>query len=682
MKMNLFCRWVWLLGIVVTTCGLVAQTSLEPNPVDPSVSPATNEVVVPVVKVVATDPEAAETATDRPANPGMFTLIRSGPTNHALFVSYSLSGTASNGVDYERIALVTTIPAGAKEARIGVVPIDDKLPESTEQVVLKLEVSAWIMIYPPPPGYYEVGPTNRAVVEILDNDSATNARATLTITAPTNGAIFAAPAKVEIQATAIDPKGYISHIDFYANTNKIGESTIMFIRAPDPGTPIFHSFRWTNVAAGNYVLTTQAKSSDDKSVSSPPVNISVRTPEPLWSAQRELPIFYVPGVSLTVRLRVQAGTNVHAYAVEDRPPQGWQVGPISHEGIYDRVNNKIKFGPFFDREPRTLTYVLTPPMGSTGTKEFLGTISVDGVGKSITGNHLLPVAPRHPADRNPSDMRIVLNEVTAYAASWRTGTRWLDEPNPIPISYVTRASYLWKAGEGYRLEPSITNAPQWWVPVATNANTSPQKFSLVTDSSQGESFAPATAVAVRNLPVRFTAGVPLQVSIQVAPPANALCYAAVEQIPNGYQVTQVNGDGAIDAQAGQIKWGPFLDNQVRTLTYELVPASTPITESTVLRGLVSVDGQDAPIGGLNRVSMTDGPLPVPQLLSLKTSSDGACQITFTGLPSQSYGIDVSEDLVHWTSLGLFVADMSGLIELSEWAPVGVKNRFYRARIEP
>ena len=40
-----------------------------------------------------------------------------------------------------------------------------------------------------------------------------------------------------------------------------------------------------------------------------------------------------------------------------------------------------------------------------------------------------------------------IGEVTAYAVAWRTGGVWSFEPNPIPMSSVTRAAALWRGGE-------------------------------------------------------------------------------------------------------------------------------------------------------------------------------------------------------------------------------------------
>src|SRR5688572_19694528 len=81
----------------------------------------------PIVNVFADDDTGREIpevppGSDRPQHfdPAVFTVVRTGPTNGPLTISYFIGGTASNGTDYERVPgdLTTstpgrvTIPAG------------------------------------------------------------------------------------------------------------------------------------------------------------------------------------------------------------------------------------------------------------------------------------------------------------------------------------------------------------------------------------------------------------------------------------------------------------------------------------------------------------------------------------------------------------------------------------------
>ena len=105
-------------------------------------------------------PGLASVATTSTAGglPGRILFVRSGDTNTELSVSYTLSGTASNGADYAALPGTITFSAGASFTNVLVVPLTDALAEGAETVVLSLNDSA----------DYSVGPLASATVSILD----------------------------------------------------------------------------------------------------------------------------------------------------------------------------------------------------------------------------------------------------------------------------------------------------------------------------------------------------------------------------------------------------------------------------------------------------------------------------------------------------------------------------------
>jgi len=104
------------------------------------------------------------------------------------------------------------------------------------------------------------------------------------------------------------------------------------------------------------------------------------------SATRTLASTYEPSVVVSVSISVNPGQGTQGYAVEETPPNGWGVSDINESGQWDSVNKKVKWGPFFDANNRTLTYKATPPVGETGTKTFSGTASFDGTNVTISGS--------------------------------------------------------------------------------------------------------------------------------------------------------------------------------------------------------------------------------------------------------------------------------------------------------
>ncbi|HEY2953268.1 MAG TPA: LamG-like jellyroll fold domain-containing protein, partial [Verrucomicrobiae bacterium] len=109
------------------------------------------------LSIVATKADAAETG---PTN-ALFTVSRTGSTAADLTVSYTIGGTASNGVDYLTLSGSVLIPAGFSSATITVTPIDDAIAEGRETIILTLVL---------PPGFGTVA--GSATASILDNDAA------------------------------------------------------------------------------------------------------------------------------------------------------------------------------------------------------------------------------------------------------------------------------------------------------------------------------------------------------------------------------------------------------------------------------------------------------------------------------------------------------------------------------
>jgi predicted phage tail protein len=104
--------------------------------------------------------------------------------------------------------------------------------------------------------------TTSSPVNVIVGSS--NAPPTISVTAPTNGATFNAPATMTISATASDTDGSISKVEFFQGPTKLGE---------DATAP--YSFNWTNVGAGSYSLTATATDNLGATSTSAAVNIMV-----------------------------------------------------------------------------------------------------------------------------------------------------------------------------------------------------------------------------------------------------------------------------------------------------------------------------------------------------------------------------------------------------------------------
>ena len=376
--------------------------------------------------------------------------------------------------------------------------------------------------------------------------------------------------------------------------------------------------------------------------------------------ERQLPSAYSPGTKFTVTLRATPPNNINVYAVEDSPPSGWIVGAASDGGLYDVANKKLKWGPFFDRNNRTLTYEVTPTAGESGPKQFTGTSSIDGISFAIGGSSSIDSASlQHPADRTPTDNKMMIDEVTAYGLAWKKGVTWPIGPNPIPIDYVTRAGALWKDGESYQLDPSQGPAPRWWVNTASAGRLSLQ---ALRGGSSG------TSSVNSALPRLFVPGEAIRVQISVRPASSVSAYAVEETIPPGWTVINITESGTLDPVNNQVKWGPYFDNSARELSYDVTP-SVDTPESVEFVGTASFDGGSVPIAGQRQSRLTS------RLKALVISPGGGFELDVQGRTGKQLVVEASSNLIDWVAVGT-VVNSTGKIKFTDPA-AGRELRFFR-----
>ncbi|HKS35866.1 MAG TPA: Ig-like domain-containing protein, partial [Verrucomicrobiae bacterium] len=343
---------------------------------------------------------------------------------------------------------------------------------------------------------------------IVVNDGA-NQNPTVRITEPHDGASFIEGQPVTFVVEASDSDGTISRIDLI--TTDQGNQVIATANGP--------TLRFTinNLPVGTHTFFARTFDNFDALGIAPAVRILIRHPDTVAFVHRNLPGSYSPGVGFTVELRANPPAGTHAYAVEDRPPNGWQVTGVSHQGAFDSITGKVKFGPFTDASVRTLTYRLTPPANASGHHGFTGNSSLNGAAYPIAGDDGIDlVQPFHPADQN-QNFSILLGETTAYAAAWKAGNSWAAGPVPIPVDYVTSAAMLWKRGEAYHFDSTRGAAPACWVPVGVSGPPI-QPFD-------------ASTRADRSISGEFRAGVAARVQITTTPASGTTSHAIEEKPP-------------------------------------------------------------------------------------------------------------------------------------------------------
>ncbi len=99
---------------------------------------------------------------------------------------------------------------------------------------------------------------------VISAPTSSNDPPTVSISDPSAGASYTAPANISISATAGDVDGSVSVVNFYAGTQLVGSDT----SAP-------FSVTWSNVASGTYSLTAVATDNEGETTTSMPVSVTV-----------------------------------------------------------------------------------------------------------------------------------------------------------------------------------------------------------------------------------------------------------------------------------------------------------------------------------------------------------------------------------------------------------------------
>lgn len=228
-------------------------------------------IPTPIVTVQASIPTAS------PNGPGIFNIFRTGDMHQALNVSFSLSGSAQNGVDFTEVTNYATIPAGQSSAEVVINPLLFKRGKSK---TVKLELPTYYVVpsgsgnslpiaYTPP--FYVGTPATATIyIKAIDRDAH---KPSVRITQPTPNQILPAGSDIAITADAVDRDTNVSLVEFFDGTTKIGETPATTNSLP--GVHLSFSFTWTGAPIGPHLLRARATDSQGKSQVSETVKIQV-----------------------------------------------------------------------------------------------------------------------------------------------------------------------------------------------------------------------------------------------------------------------------------------------------------------------------------------------------------------------------------------------------------------------
>ena len=166
-------------------------------------------------------------------------LVRLGSQTHSVEMEQRylpLGFTAGSGT------LTATVPSNVHTAVPGVYMLFIVDAAGVPSVAKMVSVSSAPPPPPPPPP---------------------NQPPTVSLTSPSNGTSFTAPAKISLRANAADPDGSVTRVEFFNGATKVAEDT----SAP-------YSVQWNTGAAGTYSLT--ARATDNAGATTTSSGITVR----------------------------------------------------------------------------------------------------------------------------------------------------------------------------------------------------------------------------------------------------------------------------------------------------------------------------------------------------------------------------------------------------------------------
>jgi len=328
---------------------------------------------------------------------------------------------------------------------------------------------------------------------------------------------------------------------------------------------------------------------------------------------------YCPGDTFKVQIRLKPLNSTQAIGVEDRPPVGWIVSNISHGGVWDTVNGKVKWGPLFPPFPEELSYDVATTIAANVSSCFTGAISMDGITQAICGDTCVHpfCCPRLAADEPQPDCnlcpvgdcltcdagicedgRVSLCEVIGYACAWLRGCN--DD-----MSGMTRAAYIWRSGECYCWNAA---AAQWYptvctynVPGCCTDHTTDGALRELEPFGYGRAFVDVESIETVPRAKQPTVEIP----ISIEPSAGTSAVALEIKVPRGWEASVVSDGGVWDPVLRKVKWGPYFDDAARSVTVFLRRQSPPTDAKTrdsrrpfpvhQLTGTVSFDGWNHPI---------------------------------------------------------------------------------------
>jgi hypothetical protein len=317
-----------------------------------------------VLNVEALDDEASEAPLNGVIDTAKFRVHRvSGPIDEEVRFQIALSGEAQNGVDYDLVERMITMPAQRSFTDIVIRPIADPKGDYHESVILTLidydcgsmSNGQTLTAFSAFPSCYDVIEPKVARATIIQSRNGNHPPRTM-ITQPHDGAVYVEGAAVEVRGEAIDIDGKLSTVHLYwepkTNTNDRIYHLLKDFSPTEsgPGTNLVKFTVTTNLPAGEHKFFALVIDNSGLVTYAKDVRVLVR-PNDAANIVTETPLTFEPTRVITdgtVRLKLRGGAGLVCRLESSSDLENWElVGRVFlPEGQLD----------YIERQPGTRRY--------------------------------------------------------------------------------------------------------------------------------------------------------------------------------------------------------------------------------------------------------------------------------------------------------------------------------------
>jgi len=405
------------------------------------------------------------------------------------------------------------------------------------------------------------------------------------IVAPADGAGFLPGTKVTIAAEASDKDGAIDRVEFFANSQNLGDGT----KVGDAR----YEIEWTVPANGSYSLLARAFDEEGLDAFSAPVRVTVRANQ-------------APTVRITSPVN------------DARLPAETEVTLLASASDADGSVTKVRFfanGEFIgDGEPIRLIPngelpIVGPPViggiqyrlvwKTPASGAFL--LLARATDNNGTEGTSAPVRVTIGTNRPPRVRLISPQEEARIRAGTNVPLVAEAFDSDGRIQTVEFFANGQRVGIGFPSPVARAVFQFLWRPVAEGEYTLSAK---ATDNEGATAMSgdvhvrvvDVPVLATRYLPRAYRPGMKFRVRIAVEPGNDAKIDAIRDNPPAGWTVSNITHGGTFDSASGTVTFGPFDDGRRRVLGYQVTVPENAFGPQT-FSGAVIVDTVESPIGG-------------------------------------------------------------------------------------